>query len=98
MPTCCVCIQNQSRLVVRGKERLVSFIVCMCVPVNTDLGFTLSSHSNGSFFVKAVSVGSLADKTGLEAGDQILEVNSQKFENITHSEVCATSAHRRRVC
>lgn len=85
-------LQNQSRLLVRGKQRLVAFVVCLCVPVNTPLGFTLSRHADGLHYVKAVCVGSLADKTGFEAGDQILEVNGQKFEGITHSEVCCIVA------
>lgn len=55
---------------------------------NEGLGFSIrggSEHGVG-IYVSLVEPGSLAEKEGLRAGDQILKVNDKVFHKVTHAE------------
>ncbi|XP_069096997.1 FERM and PDZ domain-containing protein 2 [Pleurodeles waltl] len=56
-------------------------------PLNGNLGFALTgSKSGGSFLIKAISPGSVADMDGrLQIGDILLQVNGDILSGLTHS-------------
>lgn len=59
--------------------------------LSSDLFSILSETGPGSkipgIFVEKVRPGSVAEQVGLEAGDQIMEVNETSFRRITWQEV-----------
>ncbi|CAK8678970.1 unnamed protein product [Clavelina lepadiformis] len=67
----------------KAKPRSVSFTRSSC---EADLGFKILGGSENNFpiYVSQVSNGSTAESKGVKRGDQLMEVNGQNFEKLSH--------------
>ncbi|CAH0602978.1 unnamed protein product [Chrysodeixis includens] len=73
--------------------------VDLCIEPGQSLGLMIRGglEYNLGIYITGVDKDSVADRAGLMVGDQILEVNSQSFVDVTHDEAVAQLKYHKRM-